>query len=74
MTSQPSRCVIEVRRIDGAAVVAVRGTVDALTAPQLEEAIAAAGARAPAAPWGVVVGVVLAASTGLGGTPAPPPD
>ena len=41
MTSQPSRCVIEVRRIDGAAVVAVRGTVDALTAPQLEEAIAA---------------------------------
>ena len=36
MTSQPSRCVIEVRRIDGAAVVAVRGTVDALTAPQLE--------------------------------------
>jgi len=66
MTSQPSRCVIEARRIDGAAVVAVRGTVDALTAPQLEEAIAAAAAAAPAAIVVDLVAVDFLASSGMG--------
>lgn len=66
MTSQPSHCVIEEHRTDGAVVVAVSGTVDALTAPQLEQAIAAAAAGAPAAIVVDLVAVDFLASSGMG--------
>ena len=45
MASQPaaSNCTIEQQRIGEIEVLSVAGVVDMLTAPQLEEAIAAAG-------------------------------
>jgi anti-anti-sigma factor len=66
MTSQPSCCTVEERRIDGIIVVAVRGTVDAITAPQLEAAIAAAAAATPAAIVVDLGAVDFLASAGMG--------
>lgn len=66
MTSRSSRCVIEERRIDGVIVVAVSGTVDAITAPQLTEAIAAAASAAPAAIVVDLGDVDFLASSGMG--------
>ncbi len=66
MTSQPSGCTIEERRIDGVVVVVVSGTVDALTAPKLEEAIETAAAAAPAAIVVDLGAVEFLASSGMG--------
>jgi anti-anti-sigma factor len=66
MASQPSGCSIEERRIDGVIVVAVSGTVDAITAPQLDAAIAAAAAAAPAAIVVDLSAVDFLASSGMG--------
>jgi anti-anti-sigma factor len=68
VASQPagSSCTIEQRRIDEIEVLSVAGVVDMLTAPQLEEAIAAAG---KASPRGVVVdmgAVDFLGSAGMG--------
>ena len=69
MASQPaaaSRCTIEQRRIDEIEVLSVAGVVDMLTAPQLEEAIVAAG---KASPRGVIIdmaAVDFLASAGMG--------
>lgn len=66
MSGKPCACTIEERRIDGVTVVAVGGTVDSLTAPQLEAAIAAAAVAGPA---GIVVdlsAVEFLASAGMG--------
>jgi anti-sigma B factor antagonist len=69
VASQPaaaSRCTIEQRRIDEIEVLSVAGVVDMLTAPQLEEAIAAAG---KASPRGVIIdmaAVDFLASAGMG--------
>ena len=49
MTS-PTSCAIEQRSEGETTVVSVTGTVDMLTAPQLEQAIGAA-ARVPPPPW-----------------------
>lgn len=66
MTSHPSGCTIEERRIDGAIVVVVSGTVDAITAPQLAAAIAAAAAATPAAIVVDLGAVEFLASSGMG--------
>jgi len=66
MTSQPSGCTIEERRIDGVIVVAVSGTVDTITAPQLDAAIAAAAAETPAAIVVDLAAVDFLASSGMG--------
>ncbi len=66
MTSQPSGCTIEERRIDGVIVVVVSGTVDAITAPLLEAAVAAASAAKPAAIVVDLGAVEFLASSGMG--------
>ena len=66
MTSQPSGCTIEEHRIDGVVVLVVSGTVDAITAPQLDAAIAAAAAAAPAAIVVDLGAVDFLASAGMG--------
>lgn len=66
MTSPSLRCVTEQRRIDSAVVVAVSGTVDALTAPQLAEAISTAAAGAPAAIVVDLLAVDFLSSSGMG--------
>lgn len=66
MTSRPSGCTIEERRIDGVVVVAVGGTVDAITAPQLDSAICAAAATTPAAIVVDLGAVDFLASSGMG--------
>ena len=66
MTSQSSGCTIEERRIDDVVVVVVSGTVDALTAPHLEKAIAAAAASTPAALVVDLGAVEFLASSGMG--------
>ena len=66
MTSQPSGCTIEERRIGGVIVVAVSGTVDAITAPQMDAAIAAAAAAAPTAIVVDLAAVDFLASSGMG--------
>ena len=68
MASQPSasNCTIEQRRIGEIEVLSVAGGVDMLTAPQLEEAIAAAAQNSPR---GVIVdlgAVDFLASAGMG--------
>jgi anti-sigma B factor antagonist len=66
VTSRPSACTIEEHRIDGVIVVAVSGTVDALTAPQLDAAITAAAAATPAAIVVDLGAVEFLASSGMG--------
>jgi anti-anti-sigma factor len=68
VASQPSasNCTIEQRRIGEIEVLSVAGVVDMLSAPQLEEAIAAAGQKSPR---GVIVdlgAVDFLASAGMG--------
>jgi anti-sigma B factor antagonist len=68
VTSRPSasNCTIEQRRIDELEVLSVAGVVDMLTAPQLEEAIAAAAQNSPR---GVIVdlgAVEFLGSVGMG--------
>ncbi|MHC9295582.1 STAS domain-containing protein [Mycobacterium sp. LTG2003] len=78
MTSQPdpavgassaaaaASCAVEERRIGEISVVSVAGTVDMLTAPQLEDAI---GSAAKSSPTAVVVdlsAVDFLASAGMG--------
>ena len=76
MTSQPdptvgnataaASCTIEERRVDAATVLTVSGTVDALTAPQLEAAITAAAKGSPAALVVDLGAVEFLASAGMG--------
>ena len=68
MANQPaaSRCTIQQQRIGQIEVLSVGGVVDMLTAPQLEEAIAAAAKESP---QGVIVdlgAVEFLASAGMG--------
>ena len=68
MANQPaaSNCAVERQRIGEIDVLLVAGVVDMLTAPQLEEAIAAAGEESPR---GVIVdlsAVDFLASAGMG--------
>jgi anti-anti-sigma factor len=68
VASRPSasNCTIERRRIGELEVLSVAGVVDMLTAPQLEEAIAAAARNSPR---GVIVdlgAVEFLASVGMG--------
>ena len=68
MASQPaaSNCTIEQQRIGEIEVLSVAGVVDMITAPQLEEAIAAAAKESP---QGVIVdlgAVDFLASAGMG--------
>ncbi|MGW0161097.1 STAS domain-containing protein [Mycobacterium sp. NPDC003323] len=60
------QCTIEEHRIGDVVVVAVSGTVDSLTAPQLETAIAAAAAAAPAAVVVDLGAVDFLSSAGMG--------
>lgn len=66
MTSHSSRCTIEERRIDSVTVVVVDGIVDAITAPRLDAAIAAAAATGPAAIVVDLSAVEFLASSGMG--------
>ncbi len=70
MTSQPdpsaASCTVEEKRIGDVSVVAVTGTLDMLTAPQLEAAIAAAAAAAPQAVVVDLGAVDFLASAGMG--------
>ncbi|HKH50959.1 MAG TPA: STAS domain-containing protein, partial [Mycobacterium sp.] len=68
MASQPaaSSCTVEQKRVGEIDVLSVAGVVDMLTAPQLEEAITAAGKDSP---QGVIVdlsAVDFLASAGMG--------
>lgn len=66
MTSQSFGCTIDEGRLDGVVVVSVSGTVDALTAPQLEKAIAAAAKAEPSAIVVDLAAVEFLASSGMG--------
>lgn len=70
MTSQPdpaaASCTVEEKRIGDVSVVSVTGTLDMLTAPQLEAAIAAAAATAPHAVVVDLGSVDFLASAGMG--------
>lgn len=59
-------CAIEEQRIGEVSVVSVAGTVDMLTAPQLEQAIAAAAKTSPAAIVVDLTAVEFLASAGMG--------
>ena len=65
MTS-PTSCAIEQRSVGDIRVVSVTGTVDMLTAPQLEEAIGAAAKHSPAALVVDLSAVEFLASAGMG--------
>jgi anti-anti-sigma factor len=65
MTS-PTSCAIEQRSEGETTVVSVTGTVDMLTAPQLEQAIGAAAKSAPAAVVVDLSAVEFLASAGMG--------
>jgi anti-sigma B factor antagonist len=75
MTSQPdpsagnaatASCTVEEKRVGDVSVVAVTGTLDMLTAPQLEAAITAAAATSPAAVVVDLGAVDFLASAGMG--------
>lgn len=75
MTSQPdpspgnaatATCTVEEKRVGDVSVVSVTGTLDMLTAPQLEAAIAAAAATSPQAVVVDLGGVDFLASAGMG--------
>lgn len=75
MTSQPdpsagnaaaASCTVEEKRIGDVSVVAVTGTLDMLTASQLEAAIAAAAAASPQAVVVDLGAVDFLASAGMG--------
>lgn len=59
-------CVVEERRDGEISVVAVSGTIDMLTAPQLEEAIRSATKSSPTAVVVDLTGVDFLASAGMG--------
>ncbi|HZU47943.1 MAG TPA: STAS domain-containing protein [Mycobacterium sp.] len=61
-----SSCAIEERQIGDISVVSVAGTVDMLTAPQLQQAISAAGQRPPKAVVVDLKAVEFLASAGMG--------
>ena len=65
MTS-PTSCAIEQRNVGDVSVVSVAGTVDMLTAPQLEEAIGAAAKSSPPAVVVDLTAVEFLASAGMG--------
>ncbi|MDV3128851.1 STAS domain-containing protein [Mycobacterium sp. 21AC1] len=65
-SSAATSCAVEERRIGEVSVVAVTGTVDMLTAPQLEEAIAAAAKSSPPAMVVDLSAVEFLASAGMG--------
>ena len=75
MTSQPdpsagngatASCTVEEKRVGDVSVVSVTGTLDMLTAPQLEAAIAAAAATSPTAVVVDLGAVDFLASAGMG--------
>ncbi|MHA3024194.1 STAS domain-containing protein [Mycobacterium sp. BMJ-28] len=75
MTSQPDPstgaasapgCEVEEKRIGEVSVVSVTGTLDMLTAPQLEAAIASAAATSPQAVVVDLAAVDFLASAGMG--------
>lgn len=61
-----SSCAIEEQQVGDISVVSVAGTVDMLTAPQLQEAISAAGQRPPKAVVVDLKAVDFLASAGMG--------
>ena len=65
MTS-PASCAIEVSRVRGISVVTVAGTVDMLTAPELEAAIGEAAKSSPPAVVVDLIAVEFLASAGMG--------
>ncbi|WP_018603596.1 STAS domain-containing protein [Mycobacterium sp. 155] len=62
----PVSCAVGERRIGEIAVLSVSGTVDMLTAPQLEEAIGVATKTSPSAVVVDLSGVEFLASAGMG--------
>jgi anti-sigma B factor antagonist len=66
MEGAANSCAIEERRIDSTSVVSVAGTVDMLTAPELEKAIAEAAKGAPSALVVDMTDVEFLASAGMG--------
>jgi anti-sigma B factor antagonist len=66
MEGAASSCAIEERRVDSVSVVSVAGTVDMLTAPDLEKAIAEAAKTSPTAVVVDMTGVEFLASAGMG--------
>lgn len=65
-SSAAASCAVGERRIGEVSVVSVAGTVDMLTAPQLEEAIAAAAKSSPPAMVVDLSAVEFLASAGMG--------
>ncbi|MGV9799079.1 STAS domain-containing protein [Mycobacterium sp. NPDC003449] len=59
-------CTVEERRIGEVSVVSVAGTLDMLTAPQLEAAIGAAAKSSPQAVVADLTAVEFLASAGMG--------
>ncbi|MED5814194.1 STAS domain-containing protein [Mycolicibacterium sp. 050232] len=68
MTSQPdpTSCSVKAGRVGEVSVVTVAGTVDMLTAPQLEEAISTAAKDSPSAIVVDLGAVEFLASAGMG--------
>ncbi|MGV0815438.1 STAS domain-containing protein [Mycolicibacterium boenickei] len=68
MTSQPdpTSCSVKDSRVGEVSVVTVAGTVDMLTAPQLEEAISSAAQSSPSAIVVDLSAVEFLASAGMG--------
>jgi anti-sigma B factor antagonist len=58
-------CELAVRSVDGVVVIAVSGTVDAITVPQLSAALEAAFAQTPPAVIADLSGVEFLASAGM---------
>ncbi|GAS93633.1 anti-anti-sigma factor Rsfb [Mycolicibacterium canariasense] len=66
MSPDPATCTIDERRIGAVTVLAVTGTVDMITSPQLEAALTAAIAETPQAIIVDLSAVDFLASTGMG--------
>ncbi|MDX1875110.1 STAS domain-containing protein [Mycolicibacterium sp. 120266] len=66
MPPDPATCTVTERRIGTVTVLTVTGTVDMITAPQLDTALAAAMATAPHAVIVDLTAVDFLASTGMG--------
>lgn len=64
--NEPDSCCIEERHTGQVVVLAVTGTLDALTAPQLQVAIGAAAQKRPSAVLVDMTGVEFLASAGMG--------
>jgi anti-anti-sigma factor len=66
MTPDPASCTITERQVGTVTVLAVTGTVDMITSPQLEAALTAVVAKAPQAIIVDLSAVDFLASTGMG--------